>query len=107
MSFRSLAKTPVVCVSRVSAQTPVSVVLVPVGPTRNAAVSLVTVGREKLVAPFLCYLGVAYPLEAVGHVERSDGWLKKTQSHRRSWPWLPQENLDRSDRHGLPSAVSN
>ena len=38
--FRSLAKTPVVCVSRASAQIPFSVVVVPVGSTRNVVASL-------------------------------------------------------------------
>ena len=84
MCFRSLVNTPVVCVSRVSAQTPFSVVVVPVGYTRNAVVSLalwrlnpasgvnggctgqadgrlmteVTMGWEKLeVVLLFCYIG--------------------------------------------------
>ena len=40
MCFRSLAKTPVAWVSRASAQIPFSGVVVPVGSTRNAVVSL-------------------------------------------------------------------
>ena len=34
-------------------------------------------------------------------------WVFIVQSHRRSWLWQPLENLDRSGRHGLPSAGSN
>ena len=40
MCFRSLEKTPVVCVSTASAQIPFSMVIIPVGCTRNAVVSL-------------------------------------------------------------------
>ena len=39
------------------------------------------------------------------HVERSES--PETQSHKRSRPWPPHENLDGSDRHGPPSAGSN
>ena len=85
MCLRSLAKTSVACVSRASTQILFSVVVVPVGSTRNAVASLavwslmpasgvnsaldrprpvdgrlmtrVTVGREKLeVVPSFCYL---------------------------------------------------
>ena len=42
---------------------------------------------------------------------RTQRWLveesPETQSHSKSWPWLPQENLDWNDRHGPPSAGSN
>ena len=40
MCFRSLSKTTVACVSRVSAQIPLSVVVVLVGSTRDAVISL-------------------------------------------------------------------
>ena len=75
--FRSLAKTPAACVSRAWALTPFSVVVVPVGSTRNVVASLA----------LWTHLWSLIPASGVnGVLDRPDQW-QRSQWVGRRWRW--------------------
>ena len=75
--FRSLAKTPAACVSRAWALTPFSVVVVPVGSTRNVVASLALWTRLWSLIPASGVNGV---------LDRPDQW-QRSQWVGRRWRW--------------------